>query len=199
MGLQRLAEGEQMRRHRGSGQVCLLESFASITGARRALEILGVLPSLHFVSKFDKRALTVIRANIREAVEVGDSTKVSAKSLKQNLDGHDRIIYAIHVAGSPCQGLSGLSVTGLGLQRFLQCPCVRSSPRRQRTSGSISGGSHSQRASKHDEGISVRFACSGSQFCAGAVNQFECVPAILVASGEGGVTGLLARYGLLLT
>ena len=103
----------------GAGRVCplvLIESFGGISGARRALELLGVTPALHLHMETAEPACRVVRAAYPDAVALGDIREVTRESLERLRYKAPGVKFVLHVSGPPCQNVSGLNAGGTGIR-----------------------------------------------------------------------------------
>ena len=87
----------------------LVESFAGIGGARRALQLLGVTPALHIHIESDPAANKVVAAMFPDAICLGDITEVTTDMLRESARGTTVARYVLHSSGTPCQNVSGLN------------------------------------------------------------------------------------------
>ncbi len=86
-GLARL--GESLRGI-GKGRtlpIRLVEGFGGISGARRALEILGITPMFHFHIENNPRAHRVVSCQYPDAKHFSDITTFTAEDLAQAVAG----------------------------------------------------------------------------------------------------------------
>ncbi len=86
----------------------------------------------------------------------------------------------LHVAGSPCQGLSGLIAIGQGIQDSRSAPVFRVGCDLQQALPEVH---------IHSVLAKSELLWNTPQLCAGAVSLFESLPAIRSGSGAGGCTG----------
>ena len=101
---------------RGRGRICLLETFAGIGGARRAMERLGVEVALYLYSEIDETAKRVLAAAWPQGIDLGDVRTITAERLRREAHGAPDLQLVIHVAGSPCPDVSGLNASRVCLQ-----------------------------------------------------------------------------------
>ncbi|CAK0849798.1 unnamed protein product [Prorocentrum cordatum] len=94
--------------------VALISVFSGIDGARRAFEILGLVPAAHLSFEVDAEAVRVARPACPSTVHLGDVTAADPANLARLLRGHGRITKVIVIGGFPCQGFAVLNVAREG-------------------------------------------------------------------------------------
>ncbi|CAK0869098.1 unnamed protein product [Prorocentrum cordatum] len=88
--------------------------FSGIDGARRAFEILGLVPAAHLSFEVDAEAARVARRAHPSTVHLGDAAAADPANLARLLRGHGRITKALVIGGSPRQGFTVLNVAREG-------------------------------------------------------------------------------------
>ncbi len=116
MGRDRIGVGVRSALGSRCNGLCLMESFGGMSGARRALEILGVTPALHLHWDTDEGAVRVAKTNYPDMVSLGDVTKCTEASLRSIVRNAPHITHVLHCTGPPCQQVSGLNPTGAGVK-----------------------------------------------------------------------------------
>lgn len=79
----------------------VLSLFDGMSGGQLALNRANIKYNKYFASEIDKYAIKVAQANFPNTVQLGDVTKISRKTLLEDLPKIDLLI-----GGSPCQGFS---------------------------------------------------------------------------------------------
>ena len=115
LGWIRLGEGERHRQQGTNDGLMLVESFGGIGGARRALELLGVTPSVHVCIEKEEGARRVSAGAFPGVRHFSDIRLVCAKDLADCAGTEMHIKDIIHWGGFPCQGLSRLNANKNGM------------------------------------------------------------------------------------
>ena len=115
LGWIRLGEGERHRQQGTNDGLMLVESFGGIGGARRALELLGVTPSVHVCIEKEEAARRVSSGAFPGVRHVSDIRLVCAKDLADCAGTEMHIKDIIHWGGFHCQGLSRLNADKNGM------------------------------------------------------------------------------------
>ncbi len=97
-------------------RVILVESFAGIGGARRALELLSVKPAAYICIECDPDAFAIIRVHYPDAYVPTDIREVRLQDLLAVASGTPTADFLIHCGGSPCPGLCRWNAFRLGKQ-----------------------------------------------------------------------------------
>ncbi|CAK0793447.1 unnamed protein product [Prorocentrum cordatum] len=94
--------------------VALISVFSGIDGARRAFEILGLVPAAHLSFEVDAEAVRVARRARPSTVHLGDVTAADPANQARLLRGHGRITKVIVIGGFPRRGFAVLNVAREG-------------------------------------------------------------------------------------
>ena len=116
LGRSRLLEGERRIRQPINDSFLLVELFAGIGAARRACQILGVTPGTHIVCEICEDAVAVLQEAYPDARFHDDVTSLRRKTLEELTIDNPHIKHILIVGGFPCQDLSGLNRTAVGLE-----------------------------------------------------------------------------------
>ena len=108
----------------------LLELFSGISGARRALELLGITPAVHVHAETDPAAQRVCTNMYPDAISLGDVTTITDASFGEALKDTMEVTHWLEVSGPPCQNVSGLNasrsgVTGKQSSLAMEVPRIR--------------------------------------------------------------------------
>ena len=134
-GHQRVGIGARTSTASRVNGICLVESFAGISGGRRALEILGVTPMLHVHFEIDEGSLRVVSANYPDAIGLGDVTQFTEKAGAKLVRDFPGVTHVVHTTSPPCQQVTGLNPMGAGVHGdrsglLFQVPKLRKTLRR---------------------------------------------------------------------
>eukprot|EP00959_Pyramimonas_sp_CCMP1952_P228318 4773963-Pyramimonas_sp.AAC.1 len=94
--------------------VALISVLSGIDGARRAFEILGLVPAAHLSFEVDAEAVRVARRAHPSTVHLGDATAADPANLARLLRGHGRITKVLVIGGFPRRGFTVLNVAREG-------------------------------------------------------------------------------------
>ena len=97
------------------GGIVLISLFGGIEAGRRALDLLGVQPLRHVSAELDSASVRVAASVYPNVIHIRDVRELSRERLSKLLGGVDPL-FVLLVAGSPCQGLSGLNATKKGFE-----------------------------------------------------------------------------------
>ncbi|CAE8613851.1 unnamed protein product [Polarella glacialis] len=89
--------------------------FDGICGLGRALEVLRVPLCAYISCEIDAKAVRVVKSRFPQVRELGDIGKVTRTKIQDFAVELPRVSLVLIAGGAPCQGVSGLNASGLGL------------------------------------------------------------------------------------
>ena len=91
----------------------IISLFGGIEAGRRACDLLGVPLTRHIAVEIGKNAIRAVAEVYPEVIHFGDVTEFDRSAIHGALTGI-QVLFALLIAGVPCQGLSGANATKKG-------------------------------------------------------------------------------------